>query len=243
MVVNSMAEISSFVEKFVNLWKRGGDVSLNLETHAGQACVSLRLGLRKFATDTDDLNDMVHRKKVSPSRLRRRERRASARRLSAKFGHAGKSETEASEQDAKIVKPSVSFLDVKSDIEANEIESKVLKEETHSFSDSLTEKVECSADSEHDLYIFSYWDNLKVSDVYEASSVIESRLKGCFERNIVNEEDRVIRICDVQQHEENEVRLLVKLKKNILKIEHSARNCQSFDPQAPAQISLKAIER
>ena len=200
------------------------------------------LVLERLLTDTDDLNDILDRKKVSPSRLRRSERRALAQRLDANI-HAGKFETEASEQDAKIVKPSVSFLDVKSDIEANEIESKVLKEETHSFSDSLTEKVECSADSEHDLYILSYWDNLKVSDVYEASSVIESRLKGCFERNIVNEEDRVIRICDVQQHEENEVRLLVKLKKNILKIEHSARICQSFDPQAPAQISLKAIER
>ena len=241
MVVNSMAEISSFVEKFVNLWKRGGDVSLNLETHAGQVCVSLRLGLGKFATDTDDLNDMVHRKKVSPSRLRRRERRATARRLDANI-HAGKSKTEASEQDAKIVNTSVSCVDVKSDNEANEIELEDSRD-SHSISNSLPEKVGSSADSEHDLYIFSYWDNLKVSDVYEASSVIESRLKCCFEKNIVNEEDRVINICDVQQHEENEVRLMVKLKKNILKIEQSARNCQSFDPHAPAQISLKAIER
>ena len=79
------------------------------------------LVLERLLTDTDDLNDILDRKKVSPSRLRRSERRALAQRLDANI-HAGKFETEASEQDAKIVNTSVSCVDVKSDNEANEIE-------------------------------------------------------------------------------------------------------------------------
>ena len=243
MVVNSMAEISSFVEKFVNLWKRGCDVSLNLETHAGQASVSLRLGLDNFVNNDVNNLDIAQKKKVSPSRLRRRERRASARRLAATI-NAGKSETEASEQDSHAVITPVSSqkMESQSNIVSNSNKSEDVWE-PQCIDEKSTEKVEYTADSEYDLYVFSYWDNLKVSKIHEASSVIENRLKDCFKKNMVKHEDQAVSICDVQQHEENEVRVLVKLKKNVLKLEHSARNCQTFKPNDPAQISLKTIIR
>ena len=41
----NFAVVHSFVGKFMNLWKSGTDASLQFETHAGQVCVTLRLGL------------------------------------------------------------------------------------------------------------------------------------------------------------------------------------------------------
>ena len=38
------AEFNSFIRKFVDLWKSGMNASFNLETHAGEASVSFRLG-------------------------------------------------------------------------------------------------------------------------------------------------------------------------------------------------------
>ena len=45
MAMGSYAEMNSFFGKFASLWKSGNDASLMFETHAGQACVTLRLGL------------------------------------------------------------------------------------------------------------------------------------------------------------------------------------------------------
>jgi hypothetical protein len=60
----------------VNLWQSGRDACLQLDTHAGQACVTLRLGLGEHPL-------LQHHKKVSPSRQRRRDRRAADRLASA----------------------------------------------------------------------------------------------------------------------------------------------------------------
>ena len=69
-------EINSFIGKFLNLWKSGLDASLRLESHAGQASVSLHLGL---GTWTEEAEKPPVLKKVSPSRTRRRHRQAKAR--------------------------------------------------------------------------------------------------------------------------------------------------------------------
>ena len=68
-------EINSFILKFNQLWCNGFDAHLDMEAHAGNAWIGLRLNLgkRRFPFPS------THRKAPSPSRLRRRERRAAAR--------------------------------------------------------------------------------------------------------------------------------------------------------------------
>ena len=87
-VANSLTEINSFVSKFSSLWKTGKDACLQIETHAGQACVTLRLGLGEYPgnqrQESNGQNNIycessTPRRKVSPSKMRRRARRAAAR--------------------------------------------------------------------------------------------------------------------------------------------------------------------
>ena len=40
-----VSEVDTFIEKFKHLWQSGLDAHLDLETHAGQAWVGLRLRL------------------------------------------------------------------------------------------------------------------------------------------------------------------------------------------------------
>ena len=77
MAMGSYAEMNSFVGKFESLWKSGRDASLMFETHAGQACVTLRLGLGEHPHK--QYQEQKLKKKVSPSQQRRRDRRAAAR--------------------------------------------------------------------------------------------------------------------------------------------------------------------
>ena len=90
---------------------------------------------------------------------------------------AGKSETEASKQDAHTVIAQISSqkVEIQSYIVSNLSKSEVVLE-PHSIDENSTEKVEHTADSEHDLYVFAYCDNSKVSEVHETSSVIENKL-------------------------------------------------------------------
>ena len=75
------ADINSFVRKFLDLWKTGKDASLKLETSAGEARVSLELELGTINADEIKEQQPQAFKKVSPSQVRRRKRRAQARRL------------------------------------------------------------------------------------------------------------------------------------------------------------------
>ena len=75
--MNTIEEFDNFILKFKNLWKSGYDAHLEVDTHAGQAWVGLCLCL-------GDAPDPFKYKRVSPSRHRRRERRAEARQTVAK---------------------------------------------------------------------------------------------------------------------------------------------------------------
>ena len=78
MAVYSHHEINSFVGKLSSLWKQGYNVSLNLEAQAGKVYVTLKLGLE------DNIQQKAFpQKKVSPSRLRRWQKRAFERENSA----------------------------------------------------------------------------------------------------------------------------------------------------------------
>ena len=73
----SITELDTFVQKFKQLWKSGLQAHLDLDSNAGQAWVGLRLHLG------DDPGGPLHRvshpNRNSPSRDRRRERRAAER--------------------------------------------------------------------------------------------------------------------------------------------------------------------
>ena len=63
----NFAVVQSFVGKFMNLWKSGKDASLQFETHAGQACVTLRLGLGEHPHQQQHREEQGSKKKASPS--------------------------------------------------------------------------------------------------------------------------------------------------------------------------------
>ena len=95
----SFAEVNSFIGKFVNLWQSGRDACLQLETQAGQACVTLRLGLGDHPRH--------HLQKVSPSRQRRRVRRAESRLASAEKVKATEKKATAAEEAVATTKKAV----------------------------------------------------------------------------------------------------------------------------------------
>ena len=74
-MVGADIEIDSFIRKFRQLWGAGMDAHLDLETHAGSAWIGLKLNLGEL---TPKLENEFQLKRASPSRLRRRERRAAS---------------------------------------------------------------------------------------------------------------------------------------------------------------------
>ena len=85
------AELDSFLLKFRQLWRAGYDAHLNVNSHAGQAWVGLhvRLGHAQGPLNQDHVKN-VNKARNGPSRQRRRERRADARKQA---GEASKKET------------------------------------------------------------------------------------------------------------------------------------------------------
>ena len=81
------SELDSFIFKFKQLWYSGLDAHLDVDTHAGQAWVGLRVGLGHAPGSLlhhQPPQDISHTaKKESPSRQRRRARRAAFRKLQA----------------------------------------------------------------------------------------------------------------------------------------------------------------
>ena len=83
----SITEIDNFVKKFYQLWNAGHTAHLDVDTHAGNAWVGLRVQLGHAP---GPLHHHPHppffqaqKKTVSPSRQRRRARRAAARMTNA----------------------------------------------------------------------------------------------------------------------------------------------------------------
>ena len=82
-----LQELHSFVGKFVNLWKNGFEASLHVDSKAGKATVNLQVGL----------GEALPVRTSGPSRIRRRQRRADARRTAEEA-----SAEEATAEEAKI---------------------------------------------------------------------------------------------------------------------------------------------
>ena len=75
----AVTEVDSFVRKFHRLWKAGLTAHLDLDTHAGNAWVGLRVQLGHVHGPLHQQGHPQIFRKVSPSRLRRCERRLAAR--------------------------------------------------------------------------------------------------------------------------------------------------------------------
>ena len=77
-------EIDSFIQKFHQLWSAGVSAHLDLDTHAGEAWVGLRVQLGPAPGHLHhNVRPQPFQKHASPSRQRRRARREAARRAKA----------------------------------------------------------------------------------------------------------------------------------------------------------------
>ena len=78
-----ITEVDTFVKKFHQLWNDGISAHLDLDTHAGDAWVGLRVRLGQVPGPLHGQAQSFHQEEVprkeSPSRQRRREKRAAAR--------------------------------------------------------------------------------------------------------------------------------------------------------------------
>ena len=71
-----LKELNSFLGKIVNLWQNGLEASLGIDSKAGKATINLEVGLGQAPQP-----EQHPIRKYGPSRIRRRERRADARKL------------------------------------------------------------------------------------------------------------------------------------------------------------------
>ena len=108
-------EIQSFIFKFNQLWKNGFEAELNFKCNAGQAFVSLQVGLG-YGAESDSVN--LLKKHVAPSQHRRRIRRENARkRESSTPEHGGISESEVLIKQDSVVEHTGEESDVENKFE------------------------------------------------------------------------------------------------------------------------------
>ena len=77
-----VSELDSFIRKFKELWKSGVGAHLDIDTHAGEAWVGLRVRLGHVPGPPHHVK-LPRKTRDSPSRQRRRARRAAARQRDA----------------------------------------------------------------------------------------------------------------------------------------------------------------
>ena len=92
-----LLQLNSFVSKFLNLWQSGCDASLHVETHAGKAKIHLQVGLGQ-APPPPSAPPPHHGRVPGPSRKRRTQRRALARKEAEEA--KAKADAEKAEQEA-----------------------------------------------------------------------------------------------------------------------------------------------
>ena len=88
-------------------------------------------------------------------------------------------------------------------------------------------------DSDCDVYICTYWDNFKVSEAQEAIDYIEESLKKNFEKNKVKALDRVFKTYDIENSDDNEICVKIKIMKNNLPTMSRRPSIQEIQFQPP----------
>ena len=103
--MSTMTEAEELFGTFFKLWRAGKNAHLNIECHAGKVCATLRVNLLRPPHLPPQQHHQSHRR-VGPSRLRRRARRAALRAQAAvqpaedKTDETGKSVQEVKESRA-----------------------------------------------------------------------------------------------------------------------------------------------
>ena len=111
---------------------------------------------------------------------------------------------------------------------------------------TVADEAVCLEDKDEncDVYVFTYWDTQKTSDLKEAVGYIGGALTNSLEFHNVTVADRSFSIATVRKMEDNEVEVHVKIKKNARLIYTSARRIQTpYEVENPIYISLKRIIR
>ena len=98
-------ELNSFIHKFNQLWRSGKSAHLNIDTHAGEAWVGLRVR-RGHAPVHQEVYHNQSRTRDSPSRHRRRVRRAAAREV-VEAEKASDEETQSEDTEEKAGKATI----------------------------------------------------------------------------------------------------------------------------------------
>ena len=137
----TVSELDNFVSQFKNLWRSGLDSHLDLECHAGQAWVGIRVRLGPG----EPLHIPPQRKfRDNPSRQRRRARRAAARQQEgAEEAHQ---EAEQVDTDGAVeAEQSVVSIEKQDNVNAKVIENNVAEEASNLENDvSVEDKLEGS---------------------------------------------------------------------------------------------------
>ena len=96
--MHNLREYDSFVRKFVNLWRSGTYARLCVETEAGNAFVSLHVGLGQACPPQGQ--EVAGHRGGGPARQRRREKRAAAREEAAKAEQVNREAATYASEDA-----------------------------------------------------------------------------------------------------------------------------------------------
>ena len=193
-------ELDTFVFKFKHLWKAGLDAHLDLECHAGQAWVGIRvrLGQDPGPNHHHHIPPQPRKTRDGPSRQRRRARRAAARQY-----HAGEA---VKENVTSNVKEAVEAVENEND--AAEVEPKeVLTDEFCPDADYAFEDLN-DENSETFRFVIKEEPSQK-----ESLKAFESRIKQNFVNNKVEDRNQIFIISGYEQLEE-QTKLYIKVKNN-----------------------------
>ena len=193
----ALSELDSFLLKFKCLWKTGYDAHLDFDTKAGEAWVGLRVRLGRVHGPLEQLFPKPQtRSRNGPSRQRRRERRAAARKEVEETSH---SETQDNAVEASIP-------ETQSDV----AEASYIHEE-------VTDAEEAIVDEEIDtaIYVIEYFKNTTKdnSEAQDAINFIEDSLKEAYLKYKVDVDDQVYKIMEVNPAKEGFV-IKFKMKKS-----------------------------
>ena len=231
-----VTELDSFVYKFHQLWSAGHSAHLDLDTHAGRAWVGLRVQLGSVPGPPHHLPNDFHSsyKEDSPSRQRRRARRAAARQVNA--AEASKKETaeeaskkETAEEASKketAVEASKNEVAVEADVNADKPSSKSVEEkednDQHEDSNVAAEKAKSKemriADelcNDEDYEIAPIETSICSVDIYPAKYGLDrlESFRAKIEDYFANRKDVIVRVikCEVVNYGNN-VRLVTEVK-------------------------------
>ena len=245
-----LEQFESFVKKFVDLWKTGIHARLLVETEAGNAFINLRAGLGQVCPLPDQGCDQGRR--GGGSRVRRRERRSVARQVAAEEAARSEEAVQAkkgiekgrADEASRAAEVADEAANTEDNARAAEQADKAEKNATAAEEATKDDEILAMDDSDYDIYTFRYWDNFKPSEAQEAINYIEEKLKQNFKKSKIKDSDQVFKVDSIENYEDNQILVKIKLKKDNWPVELAARNVQIATlPGNPIGVSINDIKR